>query len=101
MSNLETVKLFYKGWENQDKSLLHLSENFFHKSPEGEFNSGKSFLDACWKYSGVKFKNKLFTVTGDNVYATYEYDDRNNKMKISEKFYFEDGLISKIEVSYE
>lgn len=101
-SNLETARNYYLGWETSDRSLLKLSPDLTFSSPDDKFSGAEEYLNACWKYSGMKFHNKILLAEGDNVCIKYEINMPDGKMKpFVEWLTFSKGVIKEIMVFYD
>lgn len=102
MNSQSIVHGWFSGWRNEDIDALPLAENFSHTSPFGTIQSKKAYLELV-KSNIDKFLGNEITIL-DAFYeedrACVRYHLRNLKhgfeMEVSEWFYLEGKLITKI-----
>ncbi len=100
--NLKIVQQYYEGWETSNKALLSVAADLKFISPDGTFSSAREFLDQCWQFSGVVFRNKIFLSGGENVCVKYDFPmpDGTSKPMI-EWLTIKEGTITEIQVFYD
>jgi len=100
--NLKVAQQYYEGWETSNKELLSVSPEFKFTSPDGNFSSAKEFLDKCWQFSGVVFRNKIFLSGGENVCVKYNFPMPDGTAKpMVEWLTIKEGTITEIHVFYD
>ena len=100
--NLKIAQQYYKGWETSNKELLSVATDLKFNSPDGNFSSAKEFLDKCWQFSGVVFRNKIFLSGGDNVCVKYDFPMPDGTTKpMIEWLTIKEGTITEIQVFYD
>lgn len=101
VSNLDTAKKYYEGWETGSKDLLKISPGLSFTSPDLELTGSDRFFEKCWQYSGVPLQNKQFIAQGDTVCIKYEMKMPDGTGKhFCEWLTFRGGIISEIRVFY-
>lgn len=100
-NSLDIVKENIESWESKDLSMIRLSDNFRHKSPEGINESSDNFLNDCRQYSGMQMSQKEFVSSDDSACVRYKVKDKHgNDVHVSEWFKVEDEKIRRVDVFF-
>jgi len=96
----DIIAIYYNSWVINDKisAREQLADNLLFRSPNGNYDSADTFMDACWQFSEYFSEfNLLHQVYEENkAYIIYPIDN----IYIGEFIKFKDGEISEIYVSF-
>ncbi|MBC8312255.1 MAG: hypothetical protein H8E72_08100 [Candidatus Marinimicrobia bacterium] len=96
----DIISIYYNSWVINDKSSAReqLADDLIFRSPNDNFDSADSFMDACWQFSEYFTEFKLLHQVYEEkkAYIIYPMD----KIFIGEFIKFKDGKISEIYVSF-
>ena len=96
----DIIAIYYDSWVINDKisAREQLADDLQFRSPNGNYDSADTFMDACWPFSEYFTKFKLLhqVYEENKAYIIYPMD----KIYIGEFIKFKDGKISEIYVSF-
>jgi hypothetical protein len=100
--NLKIAQQYYEGWETSNKELLSVATDLKFTSPDDNFSSAKEFLDQCWQFNGVVFRNKIFLSGDEYVVVKYDFPMPDGTTKpMVEWLTIKEGTITEIQVFYD